>query len=150
MTRDVVIGIGSNLGDRERHLRTAVARVAALDGVTLVATSTFKETAPVGPPQPMFMNGAIRIHTTLEPHALLRELQAIEAAGGRERSRETRFGPRTIDLDILWIANEPIASPDLTVPHPRLHERAFALDPLCELLGQLPTELLQAQPPAHS
>jgi 2-amino-4-hydroxy-6-hydroxymethyldihydropteridine diphosphokinase len=127
---DVVIGLGANLGDREATLRGAVvelARVGRLEGV-----SELYRSAPVGgPQQPDFFNAAARLSYVGSAVALLAELHRIERLAGRER-RE-RWGPRTLDLDILWIAGICIEQPGLTVPHPRLRERAFALRPLLDV-----------------
>ena len=121
------IGLGSNLGDREA---TVEAALAALPGVT--AVSRLRETAPVGVvDQPPFLNGVARLETELSPRELLDTLLAVERSLGRER-RE-RWGPRTIDLDLLLYGNEVVDEPGLTVPHPRLHERRFVLEPLAEL-----------------
>lgn len=135
------IGLGANLGDREATLESAVARLAATAGVIVERTSPIYETAPVGPPQPSYLNAAVRARTTLDPEALLDTLLAIEAAHGRVR-RE-RWGPRTLDLDILVLC-EPATlalrawrSPRLTVPHPHLLERAFALAPLLDVIPEL-------------
>jgi 2-amino-4-hydroxy-6-hydroxymethyldihydropteridine diphosphokinase len=126
------VGIGSNLGDREAHLRRAVELLSAEAGIVVVAVSEIRETAPVGPvAQGPFLNGAVRVETDLLPRELLERLLAIEGRMGRVR-RE-RFGPRTIDLDLLVYGDETIDEPGLTVPHPRLHERRFALEPLAEL-----------------
>jgi 2-amino-4-hydroxy-6-hydroxymethyldihydropteridine diphosphokinase len=125
------IGLGSNLGDREATIRAAVA---ALPGV--LAVSTLRETEPVGvTEQPAFLNGAAAVETELTPRELLETLLAIERALGRER-RE-RWGPRTIDLDLLLYGAETVDEPGLTVPHPHLHERRFALEPLAELDPEL-------------
>ena len=125
------IGLGSNLGDREATIEAAIA---ALPGV--VAVSRLRETAPVGVlDQPPFLNGAAVIETTLSPRELLEQLLAIERELGRER-RE-RWGPRTIDLDLLLYGDAVVDEPGLTVPHPRLHERRFALEPLYELDPEL-------------
>ena len=130
MTR-AYIGLGSNLGDREATMRAAVA---ALPGV--LAVSTLRETEPVGvTDQPAFLNGAAAVETELTPRELLETLLAIERALGRER-RE-RWGPRTIDLDLLLYGAETVDEPGLTVPHPHLHERRFALEPLAELDPEL-------------
>jgi 2-amino-4-hydroxy-6-hydroxymethyldihydropteridine diphosphokinase len=121
------VGLGANLGDREGTIRAAVAQ---LPGV--VAVSTLRETDPVGfTEQPPFLNGAAALDTDLAPGELLDVLLAVELGLGRER-RE-RFGPRTIDLDLLLYGDEALDEPGLTVPHPRLHERRFALEPLAEL-----------------
>ena len=126
MTRSYV-GVGSNLGDREETIRAAIA---ALPDV--VAVSELRETDPVGvTDQPPFLNGAVALDTALAPRELLEALLAVERQLGRER-RE-RWGPRTIDLDLLLYGCEAVDEPGLTVPHPRLHERRFALEPLAEL-----------------
>jgi 2-amino-4-hydroxy-6-hydroxymethyldihydropteridine diphosphokinase len=126
------VGIGSNLGDREGYLRRAIDLLSAEDGIEVVAVSTLRETEPVGPvPQGPFLNGAVRIATTLSPRDLLGRLLAVEQGLGRVRLE--RFGPRTIDLDLLLYGDETVDEPGLTVPHPRLHERRFALEPLAEL-----------------
>ena len=130
MTR-AYVGVGANLGDREATIRAALA---ALPG--LVAVSELRETDPVGlVDQPPFLNGAVALETELAPRELLDELLAIERGLGRER-RE-RWGPRTIDLDLLLFGDETIDEPGLTVPHPRLHERRFALEPLLDLDPEL-------------
>jgi 2-amino-4-hydroxy-6-hydroxymethyldihydropteridine diphosphokinase len=125
------VGVGSNLGDREATIRAAVD---ALPGV--VAVSSLRETDPVGvTDQPAFLNGAVALETELSPRELLERLLAIERELGRER-RE-RWGPRTIDLDLLLYGVETVDEPGLRVPHPRLHERRFALEPLAELDPEL-------------
>ena len=126
MTR-AYVGLGANLGDREATIRAAVA---ALPGV--VAVSRLLETDPVGvTDQPRFLNGVAALETDLSARELLDRLLEIERELGRER-RE-RWGPRTIDLDLLLYGEETVDEPGLTVPHPRLHERRFALEPLAEL-----------------
>ncbi|WP_353252568.1 2-amino-4-hydroxy-6-hydroxymethyldihydropteridine diphosphokinase [Salinisphaera sp. PC39] len=126
------IGLGSNLDDPPARLRAALAAIDRLPETRRVATSPFYRTAPLGPAdQPDFCNAVTAIDTGLEPPALLDALQAIEAAAGRVRTR--RWGPRTLDLDILLYGERRIAEPRLTVPHPRLHERAFVLVPLAAL-----------------
>lgn len=127
------VGLGSNLGDRERALRSAVEALAATPGVEVVAVSSFSETDPVGPvpDQPRFLNGAVAIDTSLPPRDLLERLLEIEAAHGRVR--DVPGGPRTLDLDLLVYGEEALDEPGLTVPHPRLHEREFVLEPLREL-----------------
>ena len=125
------VGLGSNLGDREATIRRAIA---ALPGV--IAVSELRETDPVGvTEQPAFLNGAVALETELSPGELLDSLLAVERELGRER-RE-RWGPRTIDLDLLLYGTETVDEPGLTVPHPSLHERRFALEPLAELDPQL-------------
>src|SRR5688572_9857664 len=126
------VGIGSNLGDREGHLRRALELLAAEEGIEIVAVSVLRETEPVGPvSQGHFLNGAAELTTELPPQELLERLLDVEQRLGRVR-RE-RFGPRTIDLDLLVYGDEVIDEPGLTLPHPRLHERRFALEPLAEL-----------------
>jgi len=128
------VGIGSNLGERERSIGEALDLLAAEDGIELVAVSTLRETDPVGYlDQPAFLNGAARVETDLPAQELLARLLAIELELGRVRGDGPRFGPRTIDLDLLLYGQETIDEPGLTVPHPRLAERRFALEPLAEL-----------------
>jgi 2-amino-4-hydroxy-6-hydroxymethyldihydropteridine diphosphokinase len=128
------IGLGSNLGDRRRTLLAALERLAATPGVTVAAVSTFRETDPVGPvaDQPRFLNGAAALDTTLSARALLDLLLAVETELGRTRDGPVG-GPRTVDLDLLLYGEETILEPGLQVPHPRLHERTFVLEPLGEL-----------------
>jgi 2-amino-4-hydroxy-6-hydroxymethyldihydropteridine diphosphokinase len=127
------VGLGSNLGDRERTLREAVAALAAEDGIDVVAVSTLRETEPLGVgDQPFFLNGAAALETTLEAGELLDRLLAVEQRFGRVRV-QGEHGPRTLDLDLLLYGDEQIEASGLTVPHPRLHERRFVLEPLAEL-----------------
>lgn len=136
MTR-AYVGLGANLGDRAATMRAALEQLAAETGVELVAVSSFRETEPVGiTDQPRFLNAAAALDTELRPRELLDRLLAIEGRLGRTRSGP-RFGPRTIDLDLLVYGDEQIDEPGLEVPHPRLHERLFALEPLAELEPQL-------------
>ncbi len=129
------VGLGSNLGDREATLRRALALLAAEEGVEVLAVSRFRETEPVGyADQPPFLNAACALETALSPHALLGVLQRVEARLGRDRAREVRWGPRTCDLDLLLYGDAEVDDPpELVVPHPRLTERRFALEPLVEL-----------------
>jgi 2-amino-4-hydroxy-6-hydroxymethyldihydropteridine diphosphokinase len=130
------IGLGSNLGVPERNLREAVERIAGIPGVRVGKISPVYRTEPVGgPPQPRYLNAAIGIETSLGPAALLRALRGIEGAMGRARG--ARNSSRTIDLDILLFGRRVIRTPRLTVPHPRLHERRFALAPLAEIAGSV-------------
>jgi 2-amino-4-hydroxy-6-hydroxymethyldihydropteridine diphosphokinase len=130
------VGIGSNLGDREAHVRRALELLAAEQGIDVVGVSELRETEPVGPvEQGPFVNGAVRLATELSPRQLLERLLAIEQRLGRVRKE--RFGPRTIDLDLLVYGHEVIDEPGLIVPHPRLHERRFALEPLADLAPDL-------------
>jgi 2-amino-4-hydroxy-6-hydroxymethyldihydropteridine diphosphokinase len=133
---DVVVGLGSNLGDRLQHLRDACARIA--ETYEVIARSAVYETAPIGPAQPDYLNAAIRLRTDGTLEELLTTLLAIEASHGRVRTKENRWGPRTLDLDILWARGVTYESPRLTVPHPRLHERAFALLPLYDVAPDAP------------
>ena len=127
------VGLGANLGDRERTLREAVAALGAEPGIEVVAVSTLRETEPVGVgEQPPFLNGAAALDTTLEAPELLERLLAIEQRFGRVRV-PGEHGPRTLDLDLLLYGEEEIDEPGLAVPHPRLYERRFVLEPLVEL-----------------
>jgi 2-amino-4-hydroxy-6-hydroxymethyldihydropteridine diphosphokinase len=147
------VGLGANLGDREASLRAAVERLGRTPGIDVVAVSSYRETDPVGYlDQPRFLNGAVALETELTPRELLEALLAVERSLGRTRDGP-RFGPRTIDLDLLAYGEEALEEPGLTVPHPRLGERAFALEPLVELepalvlpgLGALETLLRKLQ-----
>ena len=127
------VGLGANLGDREGALRAALAGLDASEGIEVAAVSTFQETDPVDYlDQPRFLNAAAAIETTLAPRELLDALLEVERSLGRTREGP-RFGPRTIDLDLLLYGEESFDEPGLTVPHPRLHGRAFVLEPLAEL-----------------
>lgn len=131
---EACIGLGSNLGDRSAHLGAAIEALAAVPGVRILAVSAPIETAPVGPPgQGPYLNAAARIRTTLEPAALLASMLAIECDRGRRRDREPRWGPRTLDLDLLLFGDRMLAIDGLEVPHPRMHERDFVLRPLAEI-----------------
>jgi 2-amino-4-hydroxy-6-hydroxymethyldihydropteridine diphosphokinase len=128
------VGIGSNLGDSHALIAAALELLGAEDGVEVVAVSTLRETDPVGyEDQPRFVNGVAELETELGPRDLLATLLAIERLLGRVRGEGPRFGPRTIDLDLLLYGQETLDEPGLEVPHPRLHERRFALEPLAEL-----------------
>ena len=132
------VGLGSNLGEREATLREALTRLGELDGVALVAVSSFRETDPVGNvDQPRFVNGAAEIETNLGPRELLDRLLEVERSLGRDRSREERWGPRTVDLDLLLYGDETVGEVGLEIPHPRLAERPFVLEPLLELDPEL-------------
>jgi 2-amino-4-hydroxy-6-hydroxymethyldihydropteridine diphosphokinase len=127
------VGLGANLGDRERTLREAVTALAAENGIEIPAVSTLRETEPVGVGnQPRYLNGAAALETTLTAHELLDRLLAVEQRFGRVRV-PGEHGPRTLDLDLLLYGDEAIDEPGVTVPHPRLHERRFVLEPLAEL-----------------
>lgn len=130
MTR-AVIGLGSNLGDRVGNLRAALARLEE-HGIAVAEKSAIWESQPVPADQPVFFNAAVVVETVLDPTALLVLLKDIERALGRRPGR--RWGPRPIDLDILFFDDLRLASPDLVIPHPRIHERNFVLAPLVEVL----------------
>ena len=128
------IALGSNLGDRAATIRSALAELAASPGVEVVAVSALAETDPVGyADQPRFLNGAAAVETSLPPRELLELLLEIERRHGRVREGVPAQGPRTLDLDLLLYGEAEIDEPGLRVPHPRLHERAFVLEPLAEL-----------------
>ncbi len=133
------VGLGSNLGEREETLRGAVARLGSDPRVEVVAVSSLRETEPVGPitDQPRFLNGAVLLETTLAPRELLDLMLRIEADFGRTRPGRPG-GPRTLDLDLLLYGDEAVDEPSLQIPHPRLHERNFVLEPLREL-GWVPS-----------
>ena len=133
MTRSFV-GLGANLEDPRAQIARAVELLAVEEGVELVAVSTLRETDPVGyEDQPRFVNGAAELQTSLGAGELLERLLSIERSLGRVRGDGPRFGPRTIDLDLLLHGDARIDEPGLEIPHPRLHERRFALEPLAEL-----------------
>jgi 2-amino-4-hydroxy-6-hydroxymethyldihydropteridine diphosphokinase len=130
----VFVGLGSNLGDREGTLRAAVGRLRGLPGTEVRRISALRNTEPVGYlEQPRFLNGVVELETELSPRELLETLLAVERAFGRNRTASPPHGPRTLDLDLLLYGGEEIAEPGLEVPHPRLHERRFVLEPLAEL-----------------
>jgi 2-amino-4-hydroxy-6-hydroxymethyldihydropteridine diphosphokinase len=132
------IGLGSNRSDPRAQLDAALAAMAALASTRVVDVSPRYWTAPVGDPeQPEFLNAVAALETGLEPVALLRELQRIEKEQGRERDPGRRWGPRTIDLDLLLFGDETIDLAELNVPHPRMSERAFVLRPLADLSPDL-------------
>jgi 2-amino-4-hydroxy-6-hydroxymethyldihydropteridine diphosphokinase len=132
------VGLGANIGPREATLLRAVDLIAAVPGVDALELSSFRETEPVGvTDQPEFLNGALALETSLSPRALLDALLDVERELGRVRREGERFGPRTIDLDLLLYGDEAVDEPGLTVPHPRLHERRFVLEPLAELESEL-------------
>ncbi|MGK2930697.1 MAG: 2-amino-4-hydroxy-6-hydroxymethyldihydropteridine diphosphokinase [Acidimicrobiales bacterium] len=133
MTR-AFLGLGSNLGDRPAQLRSAVGSLP-----DVVAVSDLYETDPVGgPDQGRFLNLVVQIETELEPRTLLGLCQRLESAA--DRVRDVRWGPRTLDVDILWIDGVTVDEPDLRIPHPRMFERRFVLAPLAELAPDLVPE----------
>lgn len=131
------VGMGANLGDREATIRRAVALLGSMPGIEITGISTLRQTAPWGrAEQPPYLNAAVELETELEPRVLLDVLLDVERRLGRVRTGE-RFGPRTIDLDLLVHGDAVCDEPGLTLPHPRLHERRFALEPLAELAPDL-------------
>ena len=129
------IALGSNLGDRAESLQAAVAMLDDRPGVSVLEVSELIQTAPVGGPeiQGDYLNGAAKIETSLSPAELLATLQDIERQLGRDRSVEQRWGSRTCDLDILLIGDVIMDTPELTIPHPRMCERKFVLEPLNQI-----------------
>ncbi|MFW6133676.1 MAG: 2-amino-4-hydroxy-6-hydroxymethyldihydropteridine diphosphokinase [Planctomycetota bacterium] len=129
------IALGSNVGNSAATLLEAVKRIDEIDRTDVRRVSQFVRTRPVGGPadQRAYLNAAVRVTTELSARELLAALQRIESALGRDRSRETRWGPRTCDLDLLLYDAEMIATDELTVPHPRMHERRFVLGPLAQI-----------------
>jgi 2-amino-4-hydroxy-6-hydroxymethyldihydropteridine diphosphokinase len=139
------IALGSNLGDRRANIHAAIDALAALPGTRVLAVSTIIQTAPVGPrPQGPYLNAAALLATTLPARDLLDHLLAIEQTRGRERAADQRWGPRTLDLDLLLYGAQVIAEPGLIVPHPHLHERSFVLIPLAEIAGEMNVPTLGA------
>ena len=153
MSETAYIGLGGNLGDREALLGAAVRGLAVQPGVELRVCSSLYETAAVGPPQPDYLNAVVVVQTSLEPVELLECLRSLERAAGRER-RE-RWGPRTLDADLLLYGERVVEEPGLMVPHPELHRRRFVLEPLAEVapwavhpvLARTVDELLLQLPP---
>jgi 2-amino-4-hydroxy-6-hydroxymethyldihydropteridine diphosphokinase len=129
------VGLGANLGNPQAALAGAMASIAAVEGVKLVAQSAFYRSAPIDSSGPDYVNAVIQLHTTLSAPALLAQLQTIEQGAGRERPY--RNAPRILDLDLLLFGDAHIQSPALTVPHPRMWQRAFVLLPLAEIAPAL-------------
>lgn len=137
METDAYIALGSNLGDRELNLLRAVGEIGKLPAGRITGLSSFYETSPVGvSDQPLFYNAVLRLSTGLSAHDLLERLQQIESTVFA-RTRTVRWGPRTMDLDLLLFGDEVIDDDTLTVPHPRLAERRFVLQPLCDIAPDL-------------
>ena len=128
------VGVGSNVGDREAAIRSGVEALDRSEGIAVQAMSALRETVPVGfADQGRYLNAVVEIATCLNPRQLLARCLAIEAAHGRDRGSEQRWGPRRLDLDLLLYGDAVIEEADLTVPHPRMHERLFVLVPMAEL-----------------
>ncbi len=145
----VLIALGGNVGDVRDTFRKAISNICGMAQAALAARSSDYTTPPWGDKQQdAFINAVIEIDTVLDPHALLFTLHKIEKKFGRDRAQERRWGPRTLDLDIIAYGDEQMTTPDLTLPHPRLFERAFVLVPLAEIApdrmiaGQTPREAL--------
>lgn len=132
MRHTAYIGIGSNIGDKVGSCERAISEIIKIDRHRLLAKSSFFKTQPIGyKDQDWFINGVIKIETDLSPHELLQHLKSIELALGRKET--FRWGPRLIDLDLLFFDQEEIQTTDLCVPHPRLHKRRFVLIPMAEI-----------------
>jgi 2-amino-4-hydroxy-6-hydroxymethyldihydropteridine diphosphokinase len=131
MTEKIYIGLGSNLGNRERSLLGALQSLGLIDAAALLQHSSLYESVPVGPPQPRYLNAVVEMECALQPQQLLTILKQIEIDLGRQKSG--RWAPRAIDLDILLWGERLVAEMDLQIPHLELHKRRFALEPLCEL-----------------
>jgi 2-amino-4-hydroxy-6-hydroxymethyldihydropteridine diphosphokinase len=153
VTTEAYIAIGSNLGDRQATIDSAIIELGSHNTIEIVAHSSIIETPPVGEiEQGPYLNGVIHARTTLNARELLDALLAIETTHGRDRSTEQRWGPRTLDLDLILFGDEVIDEPGLQVPHPRLHERTFVLIPLTQIAPDLvipvqnetPRQLLKA------
>lgn len=131
----IVLGLGSNLGDRLAALRQATGMLEQQSGLLLLGRSSIYETRPMGgPPQPDYLNAGLLLRAEIEPHELLRRALCVELALGRARPDPSRWGPRIIDIDLLWSPNTVLHDPALVLPHPRLAQRSFALAPLLELV----------------
>lgn len=130
---EAYIALGANLGDREGNLMEALERLDDTPGIQVLRVSSLYETEPVGyVDQPMFLNMAAVVSTSLSPHALLAEMQRIEKELGRVR--HIHWGPRTVDLDLLWMEGRCLDTPELMLPHPRMQERSFVLRPLSDIV----------------
>ena len=130
-----VLGLGSNLGDRARHLHAAVIALAATPGITVLGVAPLYESPPFGgPEQGDYLNSAVLIDSTLPPRDLLSVALSVEQREGRIREEGTRWGPRTLDVDLLWIEGAIVDEAGLVVPHPGLPDRVFALRPLLDLV----------------
>lgn len=127
------ISLGSNVGEREKFVRRAVEELGATEGIEVTARSSLYETSPVGgPPQRSFINAVVRLATSLDARSLYEACKAIERRLGREPS-ELRWGPRVVDLDLMLFGDAKVSEADLEIPHPRMGERRFVLEPLLEI-----------------
>jgi 2-amino-4-hydroxy-6-hydroxymethyldihydropteridine diphosphokinase len=144
--RRAYLGLGSNLGDRLTHLQHAVDGLAANPGITVVAVSRVYETEPIGPEQPDYLNAVVAIDTDLAARALLEVVQQLEAEARRVRAE--RWGPRTLDVDVLLVGDEQVDEPDLEIPHPRLHERSFVRLPLADVAPDVEASMPPIDPDA--
>ncbi|MGQ0506041.1 MAG: 2-amino-4-hydroxy-6-hydroxymethyldihydropteridine diphosphokinase [Myxococcaceae bacterium] len=142
MNEKVYIGLGANVGEREARLLGALAALSRIDAVSVLSCSSLYESAPVGPPQPRFLNAVVELEADLEPVQLLTILKQIERDLGRTPAEH--WGPRTIDLDILLWGDRVVAKPLLQIPHLELHNRRFALEPLCEIAPDARHPILDA------
>lgn len=125
------LGLGANLGSPLETIERALRWLDAAPGVRVAARSSFRWTEPVGPPQPRYLNGVARLETTRAPRDLLSLTRALERAAGRRTG--PRWGPRALDLDLLMVDDLVLDTPELVLPHPRLHIRRFVLEPICDL-----------------
>jgi 2-amino-4-hydroxy-6-hydroxymethyldihydropteridine diphosphokinase len=131
---EAFLGLGGNVGDTRGTLDAAIGLLCSASGMRLLARSSAYRTAPWGvEDQPAFINVCIAVETSLTPHQVLARAQAVENALGRDRDKERRWGPRPIDVDVLAYDDLSLQTPELTLPHPRLFERAFVLVPLAEI-----------------
>lgn len=143
----VLIALGGNVGDVRQTFRKAIANICGMAQAVLVARSSDYATPPWGDEnQDRFVNACIEIETGLDPHALLYTLHKIEKKFGRDRGKETRWGPRTLDLDLIAYGDAVLDRPELKLPHPRLFERAFVLVPLAEIA---PDRVIAGRTPAE-
>lgn len=150
---DAYIALGSNLGDRQTTIDSAIAAIERLATTKIIKVSSIIETPPFGDiEQGPYLNGIVHVQTQLDARSLLDEMLRIESEHGRDRSNEQRWGPRTLDLDLIVFGDQVIEEPGLQVPHPRMHERAFVLVPLAEIApdinipnqNETPRQMLEA------
>ncbi len=138
MSMPAYIGLGANLGDARQTIERAIEALGQTEGIEIVKVAPLYGSDPIDATGPTFVNTVAEVCTTLAPLALLDALQAIEHVHGRERP--FRNAPRTLDLDLLWYEGVTLDTPRLTLPHPRMHQRAFVLRPLRDLVKELPLE----------